>query len=307
MAFFVTKSMPHIFSTPDNKLHSSSSLRPTVDSLMLRKSDTPLIAAALDRQFSSDWELQLYSDILKLFQNSMLDESVPVGTVALLELLSEIYNMGRLLDGEQSKLILPPYPHEDYFSYFIAAFILSYRLLSKDKPVEDGFWERVMTKSGIIIVDDVVKLSVDLQTLLEVNTKYYPPPPISSTDPAFKFYYSGDLPVPPNDFIPRLRYLKTKSTMYAHICTLMTLRGEDVLKIDPRGKWKKDMALQFPPCYGYMLNKFVLFEDTRLKAPGLNSASSDKEVYDYLMTQNRKKVEKGKPGTVGLGLGVTVV
>jgi hypothetical protein len=91
----------------------------------------------------------------------------------------------------------PTYPHEDYFSYLVAAFILSYRLLSKVKPVEDGFWERVMTESGIIFVDDVVKLSVDLQTLLEVNTKHYLPPPVSSTDPAFKFYYSGDLHVPP--------------------------------------------------------------------------------------------------------------
>jgi hypothetical protein len=34
--------------------------------------------------------------------------------------------------------------------------------------------------------------------------------------------------------------------MYAHIRILMTVRGEDVLKIDPKGKWKKDMALQFP-------------------------------------------------------------
>jgi len=304
MAFFVAKAMPHIFSTPDNMLQSSSSLRPTVDSLMLRKSDTPLITAALDCHFSSDWESQLYNDILKLFQNSMVDESVPVGAVVLLELLGEIHMKGRLLDGERSKLILPPYPHEDYFSYLVAAFILSYRLLSKDKPVEDGFWERVMTKSGIIFVDDVVKLSADLQTLLEVNTKRYPPPPVSSTDPAFTFYYSGDLPVPPNDFISRLRYLKTKSTMYAHIRILMTVRGEDVFKIDPKGRWKKDMALQFPPCYGYMLNKFSHFEDTRLKAPSLNSASSDKDVYDYLVTQKRNK---GKPLAVGLGLGVTVV
>ena len=80
----------------------------------------------------------------------------------------------------------------------------------------------------------------------------------------------------------------------------MTVRGEDVLKIDPKRKWKKVMVLQFPPCY---LNKFSHFEDIRLKAPVLNSASSDKEVYDYLV----QKRNKGKPVIVGLGLGVTVV
>jgi len=61
--------------------------------------------------------------------------------------------------------------------------------------------------------------------------------------------------------------------------------------------------LQFPPCYRYMLNEFSHFEDIRLKVPGLNSASLDKEVYDYLA----QKRNKGKPITVGLGLGVTVV
>jgi hypothetical protein len=66
----------------------------------------------------------------------MLDESVAVGMVVLLDLLSDMYRMGRYLAGDECKLILKPYPHNYYISYAMAAFMLSYRLLSKDKPVK---------------------------------------------------------------------------------------------------------------------------------------------------------------------------
>jgi len=184
-------------------------------SLMLRKSDTPLTTAALDCHFSSDWESQLYSDILKLFQNSMVDESVPIGCCRASRIVGRNTHQG-LTAGRRTIQAYPP----TLISSWGLLFIPRSRIHTFLPPFEQGPASRRWLLPGTSHDRErkyfrrrsrqIERGSPDLTWS---NTKHYPPPPpISSTVPAFK-YYSGDLPVPPNDFISRLRYLKRKSTM----------------------------------------------------------------------------------------------
>src|SRR5258705_304782 len=165
MAFFVTKSIAHIFTFPTLR-----STRPS----SLTKSDSSVIGTAIKRNFASQWESKLYRIVLQVFQRSMLDESVVVGMVVLLDRLGDVYKMGRYLDRDECKLILKPYPHDNYISYAVAAFMLSYRLLSKDRAVEQEFWEQIM--QDIITPCKVHRLEKEFRTLLEENSKCYPPP-----------------------------------------------------------------------------------------------------------------------------------
>src|SRR6266545_6828429 len=284
MAFFVVKSMTHIFGTSEGPMSRSSSQTSSLDlPSTLHKSDIPIIAAAIDGHFASEWESQLYKVILRVFQRSMLDESVPIGTVVLLDLLGDLYKKGQFVDGDRSRCILAPYPQEDYIRYFKGAFMLAVRLLSQNKLIKSGYWEQVMREDDMTIdTEIVVNIENDFRRMLEENINYYPTLPISPDDPAYQFHYAGDLAIPPNAFIARLRYLRTKSTMYSHIRVLMTSRGEasEVLTIDPRTKaMKKD--LDFPPCHEYMMGKLIQIEETRKLERNLRGATN-KQVHDYI-------------------------
>jgi len=272
MAFFVTKSMAHIFSFAD--IQTLKSEKPSSQ----MKSDIPVIATAMNRCFTSDWESQMYLIILRVFQRSMLDESVAIGMVVLFDLLSDVYKTGTYFAGDECELILAPYPHNIYISYAMAAFMLSYRLLSKDRPVSEEFWEQVM--EGFIEPGKVHTLERDFRMLLEENSKRYPPPPISPQDPAYIFYY--DLNLPPNPLIHRRKYLRAKWAMYTHIRLAIRVRGGKYLRIDPRSvPDHKDVLLQFPPCYDYMMKRDILFLETRIRVPEMSEASR-KEVHYYL-------------------------
>jgi hypothetical protein len=226
--------------------------------------------------------------LLRVIQRSTLDESVPIGMVVLLDLLGDMFRMGTYFSGDDCKLNLAPYPHHDYIDYAMGAFMLSYRLLSKDAPVGEGFWEQVM--EGIIPPHKVPSLESKFRALLEENSKRYPPPPILPQDPAYKFYYSGDFSVPPNPFIDRKPYLRTKWALYEHVRTAMESRGEQYLEAHPRCKYKvKDLLLQFPPCQHYIMKRDVLFEQTRIRVPELWEASN-REIHEYLEAE--KKLDK---------------
>lgn len=299
MAFFVTKSMTNIFSVSDNEILLASDSNSWSDlPTALSKSDAPLIAAAIDGHFSSEWESRLYHEIYSVFANSMLDESVPIGTVVLLDLLSDLYKKGRSVDGERFKLVLPSYPHEDYISIFMGAFMLAYRLLSRNKPVKTGYWKQVLGKMYLPASDDVTEMENNLRTMLEANINYYSPPVISLYDHA---YCAEDLAIPSNAFIARLRYTGTKSAMYCHIRLLMTSRGEEAFKIYTDRK-QEVPALQFPPCVDQMINKMLIFAETRKRVPQLRR-STVKEIHDYLESKAEKKLlENQAKGVIGLGL-----
>src|SRR5258708_30239661 len=149
MAFFITKSMTNIFD--QSSMSRSSSVESNISSAPppYRKSHTPVIEAAIDGCFSSRWESQLYRCIVSVLQRSMLDESVTIGTVVLLELLSDLHQMGQFTDGPDSRIKLPPYSHKDYLSYFMGAFMLAHRLLSREGPRDKLFWEEVIGEDGI--------------------------------------------------------------------------------------------------------------------------------------------------------------
>ena len=269
------------------------------------KSDIPVIAAAKYSHFASDWESELYHIILRVLRRSTLDESVPVGMVVLLDLLADVYKMGMYTAGDECELTLAPYPHNEYIGYAMAAFMLSYRLLSKERPVEEGFWEHVM--DDVITPDKVHALENEFRTLLERKSKRYPPPPISPEDPAYKFYYAGDLPVPPNSLIIREKYLRTKWTMYSHIRLAMNQRGEETLEVDPRTDFKhKDLLLQFPPCDDYIMHRSIIFQQTRSRVPELWEASN-REVHNYLEVERRQSEERTQSARTSdalLGLGL---
>lgn len=290
MALFVTKSISHIFTFPDKDILKSE--KPCT----LMKSDTPVIAAALYGRFSSTWEAKLYEVILLILRRSRLDESVPVGMVVLLDLLGDSYRMGTYMMAHQCRLMLPPFPHRDYIGYAIAAFMLSYRLLSRDRPVEHGFWEKVL--DGIVAPAGVHLLERDFRAFLEESTRCYPPPQILPQDPAYKFYFPGDLPVPQNPLIQCRRYLRTKWAMYTYVRTAMNGRGEKNLKVDQRSQhMAKDLLLQFPPCHDYMMRQDIHFQETRIRVPELWGASNE-EVHEYLAVEQirvkelRTSVEK---------------
>lgn len=294
--------MTRIFGTSDDSIPRSSSQTSNLDPPpTLHKSDTPIIAAAIDGHFASEWESQLYQVILKVLQRSMLDESVAVGTVVLLDLLGDLYKMGRFVDGDRSRFVLAPYPEEDYIRYFKGAFMLAFRLLSKNRPIKSGYWERVMLEDDMANATDIViNIENDFRRMLEDNVNYYPPLPISLRDPAYQFHYAGDLAIPPNAFIPRLRYLRTKSTMYSHIRLLRTSRGEGIPIVDPRRK--NDLAQYFPPCYQYMMDKLTHFDEIRRLEPNMRGATN-KKVHNYIEFKKKAQRERATP-LVGLGLGI---
>jgi hypothetical protein len=306
MAFFVAKCMTNIFDenamsrsfSTDSEFSSSGDSDHTLP--QLRKSDTPVIAAAIDGHFSSEWESQLYHFIHAIFQKSMLDESVPIGTVVLLDLLGDLHKKGQIVDGDKSKLVLPPFPDKDYFGYFMGAFMLAHRLISRRGPRSEVFWEDVIGEDAIILLGEVSALENNLRDMLEDNINYYTPPTITPDDPAYQFCYTGDILIRPNPFIPRLRYLKTNATMYAHIRVRMTSRGESVLEIHSGVRRKKDLAMHFPPCHQYMLDKLIFLEETRRLFPQLDDAS-DKQVHAFLAARN-----KTRP-TASVGLGLVIV
>jgi hypothetical protein len=221
----------------------------------------------------------------------MLDESVTVGMVVLLDRLGDVYRMGMYLAGEECKLILKPYPHDHYISYAMAAFMLSYRLLSKDRPVKEGFWEQV-TK-GVIAPHKVYRLETRFRMLLEENSKRYPPPSISRNNPAYLFYYDPNLP--PNPLIHRYPYLRTKWAMYIHIRTAIKSRRGGNLTVNQKtaGTYRSDVLLQFPPCYEYMMKRDALFFETRTRVPELGEASH-KEVHNYLESEKRQTLDVKK-------------
>ena len=277
MAFFATKSISYIFTFPDREILKSE--KPCT----LMKSDMPVIAAALNGRFASTWEARLYEIVLLVLRRSRLDESVPIGMVVLLGLLGDSYRMGTYMDGDQCTLVLPPFPQRDYIGYAIAAFMLSYRLLSGEKPVENGFWEKVL--DGIVAPEGVYRLELDFRAFLKGSNKRYPPAPILPQDPAYKFYYGGHLSVPPNPLIESRRYLRTKWTMYAHIRTAMRARGEENLRVNEKSqRMAKDVLLQFPPCYDYMMTRDIHFQKTRIRVPELWGASNQ-EVHNYLVAE----------------------
>jgi hypothetical protein len=250
MALFATKSMTHIFAFPDK-----ATLWSEMPSSW--KKDTPF-----HTPITSEWESQLYDIILRVFQRSMLDESVTVGMVVLLDLLGDVYRMGKYLAGDRCRLDLRSYPHDNYISFAMAAFMLSYRLLSKDRPVKEGFWEQVM--EDVIAPHKVHRLENKFRELLEENSKRYPPPPISPQDRAYQIPY--DPRVPPNPLIHRKPYLRTKWNMYVHIRMAMRSRGEENLTINPKSGYDaKGLLLQYPPCDDYMMKRDVLFFETRTR------------------------------------------
>jgi hypothetical protein len=266
-----------------------------------RKSVTPVIEAAIDGHFSSGWESQVYHFMLAILQRSMLDDSVSIGTVVLLDLLGDLNKVGRLMDGSLSRLELAPYPHKDYLSYCVGAFMLAHRLLSREGPYDTLFWEEVLGEDGIVTLGEVDDLENDFRQILEDHIDDYAPPPIFPDNPAYQYHYAGDVVIRPNPFISRLRYLKMKETMYAHIRVLMTSRGEDVLEIHSAVRRKTDLALHFPPCQQYMLAKQVFLAQTRRDFPQLEE-SSDEEVDDFLETRCN-----GKQSDDSIGLGLVIV
>ena len=263
-----------------------------------RKSHTPVIEAAIDGCFSSRWESQLYRCIISVLQRSMLDESVTIGTVVLLDLLGDLQQMGEFTDGPHSRLQLPPYPHKDYLSFFMGAFMLAHRLLSREGPRDKQFWEEVIGEDGIRTLGEVNDLEDDFREMLEDVINDYPPPPISPEDPTYHFHYSGDVVIRSNPFIHRLRYLKMKTTMYSHIRLRMTTRGEEILMVHPIVRRKREIALYYPPCHQYMVDQLVFFAQTRREYPQLEDAS-DEEVSAFLEAKCHEKKTKG---LVGLGL-----
>ena len=222
-----------------------------------QKSDTPIIIAAIGH--FSKLESHLYYFILAILQNARLDESVTIGTVVLLDLLADLYKMGQIKEGNKSRLVLPPYPHQDHLSYFLGAFMLAHRLLSRDGPRNEVFWKNVMG------LHEVKKLENDLRDMLEDNINYYPPPQIPPDDPAYQFYYAGDILIRPNAFIPRLRYFKTKATMYAHIRVRMTSRGEPPANYPHTTR--SNLTWYLPPCHDYMIDKMVCLAEARRVFP----------------------------------------
>ena len=282
MAFFVTKSISHIFSFPDRDVLRSE------EPCSLMKSDTPIISA-LNGRFSSAWEVQLYETILLMLVRSRLDESVPVGMVVLLDLLGDSYRMGTYVAGDQCTLVLPPFPQKDYTGYAIAAFMLSRRLLSGDKPVRDGFWEKVL--DGLVAPEGVHLLEQDFRAFLEEGSTRYPPAPILPQDPAYMFYFPGDLPVPENPLIQCGRYLRTKWAMYMHVRMAMKARGEENLQVDDSAQhMAKDLLLQFPPCYDHIMKRDIQFQETRIRVPELWGASNE-EVHEHLVVEQQRVKE----------------
>ena len=225
----------------------------------------------------------------------MLDESVPIGTVVLLDLLGDLHKMGQFKHGTRSTLVLPAYPHKEYLCYFIGAFMLAHRLISRNGPHDEMFWEHVLGERVIITLGELPKLERDFRTKLEDNINYYPPPLIPLDDPAYQFLSAGDHLIRTNPLIPRLRFLKTKATMYAHIRVRMSSRGEPLVNTDPKRRRRKGLPLHFPPCHEYMVDKLVFIAKTKQTIPELHDAS-DREVLAFL--QGRSK--KTKP--IGLGL-----
>ena len=298
--------MTHIFDTSNNSMSRSSSQTDLDLPSTLYKSETPIMAAAIEGHFASEWESQLNQVILKVLQRSMLDESVAIGTVVLLDLLGDLYKMGQYVDGDRSRVILAPYPQEDYIRYFKGAFMLAFRLLSKEKP-ESGYWEQVMREDDLEIATDVVvNIEDDFRRMLEENINCYPPLPISPNTPAHPFNYAGERAIPPNAFIGRLRYLQTKSTMYAHIRVLRTSRGEGVPTVHPNTKVaaKRDLALHFPPCHEDIMEKLIHFDEIRRSENNMWCATN-KQVHNYLESKKKAPRERVKP-LVGLGLSIGI-
>jgi len=176
--------------------------------------------------------------------------------------------------------------------------MLAHRLLSHEGPLDKLFWEEVIGEEGIRTLGDVNSLENDFREMLEDNIDVYPPPPISPDDPNYHFHYAGDVVIRPNLLIHRLRYLKMKTTMYAHIRVRMTSRKEAVLMVHPAVKRKRDIALHYPPCHEYMVEQLVFFAQTRQQYPQLEDVS-DEEVSAFL---DAKCHEANTKGLVGLGL-----
>ena len=175
--------------------------------------------------------------------------------------------------------------------------MLAHRLLSREGPRDTMFWEEVIGENVIITLGGVNDLEKNFRKILEDNIDYYSPPPLCPDDPADQFCYAGDVVIRPNPFIPRLRYLKMKQTMYAHIRVRMTSRGEEVIRIHDAVRRKRDLALHFPPCHEYMIDTLTFFAQIRRDFPHLEEAS-DEEVSAFL----KARCNKTKPDDLtGLG------
>ncbi|KAF9523342.1 hypothetical protein CPB83DRAFT_691398 [Crepidotus variabilis] len=281
MAFFTTQFMSHKFDRRNHCVYDKSLL---------------IHSAAYDD--FSDWERRLYNTVLRTFQLAECDESLPIGTIVLLDLLKDLADSGQKVHAEGDKanpvLTLPPYPHEDYIDLFMGAFMLAYRLLSKNcYPLQPERWARIL--GGEISDKRVVQLEEQFRDMLDNHINVYQPPRFTDRDDHIRAVYAQKeiFTVPANPFIPAIRYMKTKVVMYAHIRLRMRLRGQQPIIVGPvvRGRLILNLSVAYPPCHQEMLFRQAMLNNVRTSVKRLKKAS-DREVYLFIMGHRARTDER---------------
>ena len=71
----------------------------------------------------------------------------------------------------------------------------------------------------------------------------------------------------------------------------MRALGEENLRVSEKSEhMAKDVLLQFPPCYDYMMKRDIHFQETRIRVPKLWDASNAK-VHEYLDVEQQRLKE----------------
>jgi len=218
---------------------------------MLRPSANPV------DDLVSEWEIRLYYVVERIFLRARLDESVVIGTIALLELLHD-------LSLTDSTLNLPPYPQEEYFRYFLGAYMLAYRTLGRDRPLpEDDDWFKVI--GNVIPADEVAEMESDFLLLIQLH--------LVDITVSNRSHPS----IPPNNMIRVDHYLEVKSNMYEFIQLRMAARGQHVRTPCSKKEW----SMEFPPCYEEMMERSVIFENVRFLFPEM-CHSTEREILRFI-------------------------
>ncbi|KAF9523359.1 hypothetical protein CPB83DRAFT_898841 [Crepidotus variabilis] len=299
MAFFLTKFVTDRFernSSPfqDDSL-SYNLIPPTLSacssSCSSGSTDSLLITTALNNDFSSKWEERIYDVILRTLQLSEFDESVVVGTAVLLDMMRDmaINSQRRRAQGsmEDPILNLPAFPHEDYFKFFVGAYIHAYHLLSDNSEmISPQRWSEIT--GGMLSGEQVLEVEIDFREMLEKHMSSYEAPSYNNIVDGIETIYVQDevTSVPPNPFISEDRYLNTKSTMFTHIRLAMTIRGQrphvpDTVFCDDDST-VLDYSLTFSPCESEMKFRRVMLNIAKDQYEEINSAS-DRKAYSWIM------------------------
>ncbi|KAJ3512605.1 hypothetical protein NLJ89_g3420 [Agrocybe chaxingu] len=195
------------------------------------------------------WQFRLESRIQCILLDSRLDDSVPLGAMVLLE------NLVR--KGRQQPLQLPPYPHEDYFGCFYAAFMHAYQILCHSSerntihklPLAD-FWLDVLGK-GVFSLPDLERMEDNIISQLT------PAANSGKTTPQ-----TSSLLVRTGARIHPQSFLNMKANMYAFIYLRMSLRLKRFC-----GPPDREWPLEFPPCHEEMMKREETFSAVKVFHP----------------------------------------